>query len=171
MAEYMGGDSLPPEGATVVLRGLAVTGHQPLNSVPTHGTSSAAGKYWSLWVTRKLAEPGFQECDDFGTERSSALLPAFPVAAHMGSGAQNDVVSLEPDQLRDAQSGLYRDQEKDLVSTTNPGACVGSANQRIDLVTRQVLDWLAIIPLAWDGQYLLAEEGVLGLRERDIAEE
>ena len=123
-----------------MLCGLAVTGDQTLNGIPTQGAAATVGKGGRLWITGRLAEPGFHERDGFRAKRRSALLPALPLAAHVGSGAQSEIVAAESDQFRAPQSRLYRDEKKRLVATADPGRCVGRANKRIDFVPYQVLD-------------------------------
>jgi hypothetical protein len=89
----------------------------------------------------------------------------------MSAGAEVDGVSVEADQLGEAQARLGRDQQQGVIAVGEPRRPIGRGENRLDLGSSQEVHLSLVVALARYGEYALDQRAVCGLLERHNPEE
>jgi hypothetical protein len=90
---------LPFERRAGRFRTTGVFGDETLDCIATESGATDAGKERIFRLTVAFTKPSLQHLCRFRTEWSATLFSAFPEAAHMGSGSQDDILAVQPNQL------------------------------------------------------------------------
>ena len=122
--------------------------NQSFNSIPTQCSAATAGEDRRFGILEALAEPCDEEPHRLLAKRSATLLSSLPLALHVSSAPEPDVLALQADKFRDPQARLDGDQQEDLVPPADPGGRIRRRNQRVDLLTREVCDQPALVTFA-----------------------
>jgi len=101
----------------------------------------------------------------------ASFLSTFSDALHMRAGAEVDGISVEADQLGQAQAGLGRKQQQDMITTSEPCRAMWGGENRFDLGPRQEMHLAFVMTLAWYRQDSLDQGAVSRLLERYEPEE
>jgi hypothetical protein len=81
------------------------------------------------------------------------------------------MLTVQPRQFGNPQTGLDRDQNKGSIATPYPGGRIGNREQGIDLFSIEKFDWFSYVALIGHRQDPLAMQGVRGLFQSHVAEE
>ena len=73
----------------------------------------------------------------------------------MRTGSKYDVLAFEASHFGQAQTGLYRHQEKRVIAPAEPGARIGCGEQRLDLGARERMNQGPPEALARNGEHAL----------------
>ena len=98
-------------------------------------------------------------------QRSGPLLPPFADTAYMSAGAEVNGVPIKPNQLREAQARLGRDQQQGVIAVAEPRRPIGGGEKRLDLGSRQEVHLSLVVALARYGEYALDQRAVCWLLE------
>jgi hypothetical protein len=99
------------------------------------------------------------------------LFPALARAAHMGAGAELDVLVAQPGELGDPKAGLDSDGQQGVVASAGPGLAVGAFDQSLDFGAGQVGDLPTFSAFGGDVQHRGDEAGVFGVAQGCVVEE
>src|ERR1700694_3827173 len=131
-----------------------------------------AGKQHLTFTALRLSQPGLQDCKcGFGDWRT-AFLAALSDHVHVSAGSPEDeILTFEPGHLGQAQTGLYCDQDKGVITPARPGTLIWSGQQGIDFGTCERFDQGPREALARYGERPLNLCGVRRRLEGRIAKE
>ena len=118
-----------------------------------------------------LREPGLDEANGAGRQRSDPVLSAFAETAHVRPGPKVDVGDAEADELARSKPGLAGERQHRPVTPPGPGGLVGSGHECRDLVLGEVGDEGAVEALGRDGEDALDHGRILRVTERGVAEQ
>jgi hypothetical protein len=164
-------DSLVRERRAVRFRRGAVFGHQPFDGVWADGAAARTGEDWRVGREREFSKPSVENRDDLASKWGAAKLTPFAETANVGASAEQHMLTLESDQLRNSEASLNGDEQQGAIAPPEPGDGAGRTEQGLDLLVVEKFDNSAFEALARDGEHTLAVERVCGLRECDISEE
>src|SRR5215471_9508405 len=150
---------------------MGVLGEEALDRIAAQPTSADAGKDWAIGQTVAFAQPSFEGLSCFRAEWGATLFSAFPEAAHVGARSQHDILTVEPDQLGNSQTGLDTHEKKGAIPTSQPGGKVGNREQGIDLFPVEKFDGPPYVALIGNRQDPLAMERMGGLLQGNELEE
>jgi hypothetical protein len=118
-----------------------------------------------------LGEPGTQRADSLPAQRRAAIFSSLTSALNVGTGAEDNVLTAQPDQLRDPQARLHGNEEECPVPPTCPRRLIGCCHEGLDLGPCKELDLRAVVALLWYRQNALSQGAHARLMESNIAEE
>jgi hypothetical protein len=99
--------------------------------------TASAGKEDFGLVLSLFADPGPQSLHGRSSERRTALLSPFTLAAHVCAALQENVALAEPGELRKAETSLNREQQQDPISSAQPGRLIRHGEESLNLGPRQ----------------------------------
>src|SRR5689334_3786106 len=111
--------------------------HQVLDGV---GAEPSACEAWEKELASnrpRFGHPSLQDLPSGFGDGSAALLPTFPDALNVRTGAKGNIVTAKPGKLREAQAGLQGNKQQGVISPADPASAVDSSKQRFDLRSRQ----------------------------------
>ena len=146
-------------------------GQEIRNPIAAQRAAAGAGEGRIGRRPRAGAQPAPQHRDRVLPQRGAALLASLALTPHMGAGAEHDVLAAQPNQLRDPQPCLQRDQQQRMVALPRPRAPIGGGQERLHLRTRQEPDRAAIVPFARHRQHALDHGTVRRVLQGQVAEE
>jgi hypothetical protein len=136
---------------------------QVLYAADAESLTSGVGKQNVSVTSWWLIQPGLQDSEGgFGDGRTAFFAP-LSYYPHVGTGFQNDVLTLESGHLRGAQAGLYGQQNEGVIPPARPGALIRSGQQGFDFLAGEKLDQGPRKTLAGDGQHPF---DLVGMRRR-----
>jgi hypothetical protein len=165
VAQHVGADPLAVQGGAAAGGSRRVEGQAPFDRVARQRGAAAGAEQRLLAVSGPLVQPGFEDLEGVAGERGDALLASFAVAGDVCAGAQVKVCAAKPDEFGDAQTGLDRDRDQGVVSSSGPGGGVGRGEQRGGLWIGEVVDQGPLEPFGWDRQDAFDERGVFGVSQ------
>src|ERR1700674_5531523 len=142
-----------------------------LDGIPTQPLIAVADEDQGGLRAITFREPIAQHLDSVFADRGGALLAPFTDAPHMRSGAEYDVATGQPGQLRDAQSGLKCQREQPPVAATVPAGEVRHLDEGLHLDAREIVDRPFLVTLRRHGEDALAVVEKLRLVHGNILEE
>lgn len=110
--------------------------------------------------------PGGQDRNGLAGQGRRALLSSFAGDLAVSTGAELDVIDVKADELRYAHAGLDHEQQQRMVAAAEPGAGVGSGEQRLDLCRVEVVDDGVLVAFGRDRHHPGDRPGVLGVAQR-----
>jgi hypothetical protein len=135
---------------------MGVFGEQALDRITAQSAAANAGKDRVFGLTAAFAEPGANHPCRFWTQWRATQFSAFAETAHMRPPPQHHVLIVQPNQLRNPQTGLDRDQDKSSIATPYPGGTIGHREQCIDLFSVEKFDRFSYVALIGHRQNPLA---------------
>lgn len=138
-----------------------VTSNQMCDGVSAERMSSRTREHRVVGTPAEFGHPGPQHGDCLGKQRCGALLPALAGAAQVGSGAEDDVLTTKPGQLRDPQPRLDGQQEQRAVPPAVACRAIWCRKQSLDLGPNQVGDQDTVCTLGGYGKHPLDESAKL----------
>ena len=114
-------------------RGERMPADQVLERVAAQPAAAHGREQRLIVVAAPFLEPLLQQLGGVAAKRCAALLAALAVASDVRTGAQNDVLAAQADQLGCAQPGLERDQQHRVIPAADPCRSVRCRKQRRDL--------------------------------------
>lgn len=139
--------------------------------IGTQRRAAEVGKQNLPVAARRLAKLGLQHGDSSFSKRYTSFLSAFPDHANMSAWTEGDIIACQAGHFRLTESGLRRDQEKCVITPTEPGALIGRDEQSLDLRTREKVHLGSCKALAGNSQHTLDLGSVGGRFECGIPEE
>ena len=92
-----------------------------------------------------------------------SVVSSFAQAAHVGAGSQHDILTVQPSQLRNAQTRLNSNQQKGSITTPHPSGKIRNREQRVHLFPAEKLDRASFVALIGHRQDPLAMQRQRGL--------
>ena len=145
-----------------------LSGNQMLEGVGAQPASGAVRKEEALLCAVLFAGPCFEHCNCRFGERRAAFLPAFPLAADMGAGAERNIFSSQTGYLGQTESSLDGNQQDRVVSPAQSRALVHAHEQRFHLVSGEVADQGPCEPFIRDCEDALDQCSVLRHLQRGV---
>jgi len=99
------------------------------------------------------------------------LFAALATATNVRPRCEDHVFAAQTGEFGDTQTCLDCDGEQRVVATTDPGVSVGNGEDRLDLLSGEERNDVAIEPFLWDCQDPRDQIGVFGVLERREAEQ
>src|SRR5208283_1697752 len=99
---------------------------QVLHAVDAESLTSGVGKQDVSITSWWLPQPGLQDNEGRSGDGRTAFFAPLSHDPHMGTGSQNDVLTLESGHLREAQAGLYGQQNEGVITPARPSALIRS---------------------------------------------
>src|SRR3954471_10658956 len=121
MTEHVWRHSLSLQRWAVPFGAALVAGDQSLDGIPAQRPAATAREGRRSRLGGALAEPLRQELGRFPAEWRASLLPALPLAAYVGPGAQDDVGASQADEFGYPQPRLDPHQQQRPVPAADPG--------------------------------------------------
>jgi|GEM_PF-2444412 hypothetical protein len=99
---------------------------QVLHAVDAESFTSGAGEQDVSVTSWWLTQPGLQDNEGGSGDGRTAFFAPLSNYPHVGTGSQNDVLPLESAHLREAQAGLYGQQNEGVITAARPSALIRS---------------------------------------------
>lgn len=139
VAKDVRGRFLAEEGRAGLGGCRAVLGEEAFDGISAELSAPAGREERLERLALSFSQPGSERRHGRGRQRRDPLLAALAEAAHVGTAAECHVLASQPDQLRDPQAGLDRDEQQGVVAPTDPAGAVGTGQEGVDLVLGQEL--------------------------------
>jgi hypothetical protein len=89
----------------------------------------------------------------------------------MGANAEDNILAAQPDEFRESQPRLHRNEEQRPVTPSRPRGLIGCCHEGIDLGSGEELDLPSMVTLYRYCQDALGQSAVERVMEGDVAEE
>ena len=159
------------QGGTPGPGGGQMLGQEVVEAVVAERTAALIEEQRVVRFATAFPQPCPQRCRRVLAQRRTPLLSSLAVAAHMGAGAELDVLAAQTNEFRGPQSGLHRHQQQGAVAPSRAGLRVRRPEQNVDLVAFEKGDGASSVAFVRNGQNPLGQRGVAGLMQGDEAEE
>lgn len=145
--------------------------YEVLERITAHHCSSDRRKQWVEVAGRSLEHPASKHADRLPRQWCAPLLATLAEAADVRTGTEDDILTSQAGHLRGSKSGLYRNEEHRVVSSTDPRFRIRRCEQCVDLRRRQGVDDRALDTLCRNRQHALNAAALGRRRERRVLKE
>src|ERR1035438_7049640 len=121
----------------------------------------ATGEEEARFVIPLLVDPCFQHSHCWFGQWCASLFSSFTFATDVCTGTERHVSLPQPSNLGEPQPCLYSQQQQGVVTSSDPGGFVHTAEQGLDFRPTQVSHQPPRVPLIRDRQHALDQSRVL----------